>query len=708
MNVSRTAKVLSAALPLFALSPCALAVQEAVTTGPVVVTAAGYEQDTTEAPASVSVITHKELMTKPVSDLGQAVGDVPGVDISETKMGNTQISIRGFDSAYTLVMVDGRRMNTSDGMVNNGFDPASVIMPPPGAIERIEVLRGPASTVWGSDAVGGVINIITKKHYDKFSGTIKIDRKSFFENDEYGDQTGVGVTLGVPLKKDVASLQLRGRYIDRQGSGLRTPDGKFAGHSPSEGYTGNIGSRLTLTIDPANEIYFDGDYTRFKGGAMNTSAYAVKNVRWWDKYNAVIGHNGNYDFGKTETFFQWNSLSYMKNYSGYGKAANGTVSPEATTKGSFGDPLMNSTMYTLSTKLMQPLDFGDLGGMTLTTGVEGNYETFKDNSANAASTGLTYAGSTLPSMKGEKIDETTLAAFAEGEYFINDEWTATLGGRLHWSDSFGAHFSPRAYLVYKPTDFFSVKGGVSSGYKTPSVKHLYDGVYYYGSGRVTNYYVGDSNLKPEKSLNYELSATLQDASLGSVTLGLFYTDFKDKLAQEIKTIANKTYLYQDVTYGKVRARGVELLLKTARFNGFSFTGGYTFTDTKIKSGETNAGLGTRLNELPQHSLTARIDYQNGDFGAYLKSVSKFDSKVQTVGRGELNDSRYKNYTKVDFGIDYTYAKQHHFSLALNNIFNTGLQWEEAVGSTAAKPTYANAYRDYIEGRNLWLSYAYTF
>ena len=60
MNVSRTAKVLSAALPLFALSPCALAVQEAVTTGPVVVTAAGYEQDTTEAPASVSVITHKE------------------------------------------------------------------------------------------------------------------------------------------------------------------------------------------------------------------------------------------------------------------------------------------------------------------------------------------------------------------------------------------------------------------------------------------------------------------------------------------------------------------------------------------------------------------------------------------------------------------------------------------------------------------------
>ena len=659
-------------------------------------------------PQSAEIVTSEDIKSSGAYDMRSALSSVLNLSVERSRpaknagMGGHQVMLRGMNTNHTLVLVDGKRMADEDTSVTQNFyvlDRISV-----DRIDRVEIVRGASSALYGSDAMGGVINIITKKHYDKFSGTIKIDRKSFFENDEYGDQTGVGVTLGVPLKKDVASLQLRGRYIDRQGSGLRTPDGKFAGHSPSEGYTGNIGSRLTLTIDPANEIYFDGDYTRFKGGAMNTSAYAVKNVRWWDKYNAVIGHNGNYDFGKTETFFQWNSLSYMKNYSGASK-----VAPAATTKGAFSDPLMNSTMYTLSTKLMKPLDFGDLGGMTLTTGVEGNYETFKDNSANAASTGLTYAGSTLPSMKGEKIDETTLAAFAEGEYFINDEWTATLGGRLHWSDSFGAHFSPRAYLVYKPTDFFSVKGGVSSGYKTPSVKHLYDGVYYYGSStKKTNYYVGDSNLKPEKSLNYELSATLQENALGSVTLGLFYTDFKDKLAQEIKTIANKTYLYQDVNYGKVRARGVELLLKTARFNGFSFTGGYTFTDTKIKSGETNAGLGTRLNELPQHSLTARIDYQNGDFGAYLKSVSKFDSKVQTVGRGELNDSRYKNYTKVDFGIDYTYAKQHHFSLALNNIFNTGLQWEEAVGSTAAKPTYANAYRDYIEGRNLWLSYAYTF
>ena len=145
MTYRRTSLIL---LPLAAAVSAAYAddgAQTAYTTlDTSVVSAAGYAQDTSEAPASVSVITEKELASKPITDIGSAVGDVPGVDISQNKMGAADISIRGFGSNYTMILVDGRRQNTSESMVNNGFDPGRIFMPPVGAIERIEVIRGPA------------------------------------------------------------------------------------------------------------------------------------------------------------------------------------------------------------------------------------------------------------------------------------------------------------------------------------------------------------------------------------------------------------------------------------------------------------------------------------------------------------------------------------------------------------------------------------
>ena len=146
-----------AALPLALAVSAAWAADDGYTTlDTSVVSASGYAQDTREAPASITVIDAKELMTKPIGDIGTAVSDVPGVDITTTKMGTSQIYIRGFSSDYTLLMVDGRRQNSDSAMNSlNGFEAGGIFMPPPGAVERVEVMRGPASTIYGSDGIGG-------------------------------------------------------------------------------------------------------------------------------------------------------------------------------------------------------------------------------------------------------------------------------------------------------------------------------------------------------------------------------------------------------------------------------------------------------------------------------------------------------------------------------------------------------------------------
>ena len=166
-----------AALPLALAVSAAWAADDGYTTlDTSVVSASGYAQDTREAPASITVIDSKELMTKPIGDIGTAVSDVPGVDITTTKMGTSQIYIRGFSSDYTLLMVDGRRQNSDSAMNSlNGFEAGGIFMPPPGAVERVEVMRGPASTIYGSDGIGGAVNIIMKKHVNEFTGSLSID-----------------------------------------------------------------------------------------------------------------------------------------------------------------------------------------------------------------------------------------------------------------------------------------------------------------------------------------------------------------------------------------------------------------------------------------------------------------------------------------------------------------------------------------------------
>ena len=157
-----------------------------VNLGRSVVTAAGYEQDIKTAPASISITPKEEILTRPIRDIGDAVQDVPGVYVEQDKTGQNSISMRGLSSEYTLILIDGKRQNTTRGFVQNGLGNQTSFMPPPSMIERIEVIRGPASTIYGSDAMGGVINIITKKHTNTFTSGIQMETKLFEPNSEWG------------------------------------------------------------------------------------------------------------------------------------------------------------------------------------------------------------------------------------------------------------------------------------------------------------------------------------------------------------------------------------------------------------------------------------------------------------------------------------------------------------------------------------------
>ena len=135
----------------------------------IVVSAAGFEQDIKNAPASISVVTKEDIEKKNATSIADLLADVPGIDIRNGigKTSGLNISMRGLDNNYSLILIDGRRQTTSSDVTPNGFGESSNgFLPPLSSIERIEVIRGPMATRYGSEAMGGVINIMTKTPQD--------------------------------------------------------------------------------------------------------------------------------------------------------------------------------------------------------------------------------------------------------------------------------------------------------------------------------------------------------------------------------------------------------------------------------------------------------------------------------------------------------------------------------------------------------------
>ncbi|WP_308771779.1 TonB-dependent receptor plug domain-containing protein [uncultured Bilophila sp.] len=169
-KIGKPAPALGVFAMLCALGAAPAHAADVIDSSEVVVTAAGYAQEVKDAPASVTVITRQELENKAVNSLSDALRDVEGVSMLGGDTGT--ISIRGMESDKVLILVDGRRQNTTGttqkGGINQGME--TRWMPPMEAIERIEVIRGPMSTLYGSEAMGGVINVITRKVGDKWTG----------------------------------------------------------------------------------------------------------------------------------------------------------------------------------------------------------------------------------------------------------------------------------------------------------------------------------------------------------------------------------------------------------------------------------------------------------------------------------------------------------------------------------------------------------
>ncbi|EQB14733.1 TonB-denpendent receptor [Sphingobium quisquiliarum P25] len=662
--------------------------------GAIVVTAAGYEQDIIEAPASITVVGREELQEKRFGSLAEALQDVQGVDVGGEagKTGGLNISIRGMPSDYTLVLIDGRRQNAPGGVTPNGFGETSTsFLPPFSAIDRIEVVRGPMSTLYGSDAMGGVVNIITRKVGNRWVGTATAE-STIQGDDRFGNIQSVNGFAQGPLVPDLIGLTLRGSVFHREASSIDIPGDPALtlGRNPVKSDIYTYGGRLSFTPHADHDLWIEYDrneqsYDNSEGqlGTLGSGGYAPR--QRFNRSNYVLAHSWRLGFGQLDTTLTRNETETI-----------GRLIPNGTPGAVPGSP------RTLEARndIIDSRFAGKAGAIAFTVG--GQY----------------WKARMVEGVAPEPFKFTQWAGFAEATLTLAEGFNVTGGARYDHHSTFGDKWSPRAYAVWNITDAVTLKGGVSRGYKTPRVEQIAEGIIGFGGqGRIP--LLGTPGLKPEISTSYEAGLYYDGNGFFSGNVTLFNNDFTDKIASgpgipncrfsgapnrpgclDVGPFPTVDLFSQSINIDKARTRGVEVATRFVFTPSLSLSANYTYTETEQLSG---ADEGLPLIGMPKHMLNGNLRW-------------KLDDKASLWARAEIRSSRYRgnnaqqaavgdfrSYEVFHLGGNYQITPAFRLSATIYNILDTDYAVYVPYQTSPSATAYTPAYSINQEGRRLWLS-----
>ncbi|HDU8581308.1 TPA: TonB-dependent receptor [Morganella morganii] len=622
----------------------------------IVVTASGFAQEMRDAPASITVITKEQLQNKPAANLIDMVKDVEGVSVIGGSL-KPDISIRGLSGDYTLIMVDGRRQNSRESRPNGSGGYEAGFIPPVEAIERIEVIRGPMSSLYGSDAMGGVINIITKAVADEWHGSMGMGG-IIQESKDYGNSANTDFYVSGPLIKDKLGLQVYGglnyRREDHLQEGTPRKDDKNItaklAFTPVEGqkFLAEVGrSTQEHTSTPGKSI----DETATRGGIVqknNKSEVHNNRNHWaltwkgdWDEINSEVSVYQENTIRKTNTG-KWNKVS-----------EDWIMAYEAR------QPEVTNTVVDGKVTAFLPSN-------VLTVGGQYQYAKLKDDSVIKNKQTVT-----------EKMTAEQKALFVEDEFSVTDDLTLTGGLRMDDHEFYGKHWNPRAYAVYKLTDEITIKGGVAKAFRAPTLRELSPNFGTSTQGGAAIMY-GNRDLKPETSVTEELGIAYDHESGFSASATLFNTEFKNKLTSY--QVAGQTdpltglnmFIYDNV--GKANIRGVEMASRIPVAEKWNLNLNYTFTDSERKSDDEKLNgkslKGQPLEMTPRHMANARLDWQYRPDMNFYTQANYTGKQVWAAQRNGAKQPRERSgITTLDLGMTYQVMPNALLNFAVLNIAN---------------------------------------
>ncbi|MCP5152079.1 MAG: TonB-dependent receptor [Chromatiales bacterium] len=608
---------------LTAFTPVAIAEGSASMQAPVVVSASRLPSTTESTSAVASVVTREAIANRAPASVIEVLRDVPGLHIDQPggRGGVSSVYLRGADPNFTAVLVDGVKVNDPNNSRGGSFDFTTLDL---GAIERIEVIRGPLSSVYGSDAIAGVINIITVRGASRPTVAVSAGLGSD------GEQRA-GVQARGPLGETM-DYAVTASYTD---SGTPTPGSEHLGRevvaslgaSPSS----DTSLRLTTRVSVSNTTSFPDD----SGGPR----FAVlRSLERRDIVEATVGAEAEHALSDRVQFRLTASLLRRDEEIDSPGVAPGVRDPFGIPQSTSDDRFTRLSFG--ASALVEPLP-----GLQLVAGADYQRE---DGHSDAS---LVFFGFPVPT--SFDLDRDTIGAFAEMRYETAFGLSAEAGVRVDDAKGFSAEVSPRLGASWRiAATGTRLHASWGEGFKLPS---------FFALG---NPLVGNPGLRPETSESYDIGVD-QVFLDGRVRLGA--TWFHNKFFDIVDFDPGPPPRL--VNRSEVRAEGFEVTAALELSDTLRLDGHVTRVDTDI------VGVARDLRNRPEWRAGAGATwepYRGLTLRAGLTHVGEvLDSSIAT------GDVTLGAYTRLDLAARWMVRDDIEVSLAVDNVL--GEDYEEVVG-----------------------------
>lgn len=612
------------------------------TLDPIVVTATRSEKKLTDSPIRTEVVSENELKRTNASTLKDALENIPGILLREIHgKSGYEISLQGLSSDQVLVLIDGLPLAASTGSTVD-LDQYLIA-----SVDHIEVIKGAASAQYGSAAMGGVINIITKKVADGVSVSGQVDIGS------YGKQNANGKAASInnhheKIKIEASNGDFKGRFS--------------ADQLKSDGFA----------VDPA--LY------PLQGDEQNRQQYSIYGA-WQpsDQFSIWVDFN---DYQETDHQRSLNFVPpfYLKQY----KVED--IQRQRLSAGSKFTLLNNIQVdikgvhETYDTTSTQTLD-GYLSALrnsdqennhfssqvSLPTWYRQNWQLGYDWHEEK----LDQSNNGKFELQGGAVSRDRNEFYLQNDAQLTDQLDVVVGWRFQNDDDFGDHNAFKLsskYRFYEQNELFAdLRLSYGQGYRVPNLKERF---YSFDHSYLGYIVIGNPNLKPESSNSYQLGLSLVKNEFWNANINLFWNDVKDLIQTDYDNaqVVNGITQYSYSNVAQAETKGIETTAQWHISTYLAVSGAYTYTEAQDKT--TNKWLTRR----PKHIARIGADYS---FNDQLDLTLRARYQSEEFG-DSANLQKSPDWFSIDTQIDYQISPYISAFIGIDNILNQQRDFNASV------------------------------